>query len=172
MTDAPPAIRTLLAELDYELSNTRKTLIRIPAEQLDWLPHPRSMSFRGLATHLVNLLEWGAITLTKDVFDLAPPGVAAPRATAIASATEALELFDRRAVALRDALAAATDASLAAPWTLLAGGRPVFTMPRGVVFRRMVMYHSAHHRGQLTVYLRLMEAPLPALYGPSADETA
>jgi uncharacterized damage-inducible protein DinB len=75
-------------------------------------------------------------------------------------------------VTLRDALAAATDASLAAPWTLLAGGRPVFTMPRGVVFRRMVMYHSAHHRGQLTVYLRLMEAPLPALYGPSADETA
>jgi uncharacterized damage-inducible protein DinB len=156
----------LLAEFDHEMGTTRKLLDRVPDDKLSWKPHEKSMTLGGLATHLSNLPSWGDAIMNSPSFDLA---AAPPRMEAKGSRAEILSHFDgvvRRTRTLLDK----TDAELAAPWTLLRSGQEMFSVPRVAAFRSFVLYHSVHHRGQLSVYLRMNGVPIPAIYGPSADE--
>jgi uncharacterized damage-inducible protein DinB len=163
---------SLLPEFDHEMANTRKTLERIPTDKLDWRPHEKSMTLRNLATHLANLPSWTALAINEDTFDLAPPGAPLPPTPPVNSAEEAVEVFDKNIAAARAALASASDEQLLKPWTLLHGGKTVFTMPKMDVLRGFVMNHSIHHRAQLGVYLRLNDVAVPSIYGPSADESS
>lgn len=162
--------RMLLPELDQEMAGARKTLERVPEGRFAWKPHPKSYSMIDLATHVANVPGWGTLTITSDSFDVAPGGepVREPAATSVAGL---LEKFDAGVAAARAALEGASDAHLMAPWSLLANGQAMFTMPRVTVLRSFVMNHLVHHRAQLGLYLRLNDVPVPALYGPSADET-
>lgn len=162
--------KALLGEFDHEMANTRKTLARVPEDKFDWKPHEKSMTMGGLATHLANLPHWALETIGKESFDMAPPGAPPPRVAPARTRKEVLELFDGKVAAARAAIAGASDEHLKQPWSLLSGGQTVFSLPRIAVLRSLVMNHSIHHRGQLSVYLRLNNVPVPALYGPSADE--
>ena len=161
---------SLLPEWDQEMAALRKTLERIPEDKLDWKPHEKSMTFGGLATHLANLPHWAKVTMETDELDFMPVGEEPIREEPVESVQHALDLLDDRLSGARAAIAAASDEQLLTPWTLLAGGEEIFTMPRMAVLRGMIVNHMIHHRAQLTVYLRLNDVPLPALYGPSADE--
>jgi len=161
---------SLLPEFDMEMANTRKTLERIPADKFDFQPHPKSFSMIRLSTHIVNMLGWGKDTLTSDSFDVAPVGGEPYKEAPAESVAALLEKFDKNLVAFREALVNASDADLMANWSLLAGGNALFTMPRIACLRGMIFNHLIHHRAQLTVYLRMNDVPVPALYGPSADE--
>lgn len=159
----------LLPEFDREVATTRRVLERVPDGALDWRPHPRSMTLGALASHLGELGHWGQATVDLAGVDLEqmarPPGWTPP-----ASRAALLEAFDRHMTGARSALAGKTDAELMAPWTLRRGGQEFFTMPKATCLRTFVLNHLVHHRGQLTVYLRLLDVPLPSIYGPSADE--
>ncbi|MGA2580641.1 MAG: DinB family protein [Bryobacteraceae bacterium] len=167
-----PMNQALLTEFDHEMANTRKALARVPEDKFGWKPHEKSMTLGRLATHIAEMPGWVSTTLESESFDFAPPGAPAYQPKTAGSRAEILELFDKNAAAARTALSGASDAQLMVPWTLLAGGKAVFSMPRVAVLRSMVMNHTIHHRGQLVVYLRLNDVPVPALYGPSADEQA
>ena len=164
----------LLPEFDHEMANTRKTLERVPDDKLDWKPHAKSksMAMGGLATHLSNLPTWANHTIDKDSLDLAPEGKPLPPAPPVKSRTELLELFDSNVERARAAIAAASDEELFKPWTLQNNGKQILTLPKIAVLRGFVMNHNIHHRAQLGVYLRLNDIPVPAIYGPSADESA
>jgi uncharacterized damage-inducible protein DinB len=129
------------------------------------------MSFREIATHLANIPTWAVRSINRDSFDMSPPGEAPPRAAPVKSSAELLETFDRNVVAAREAISGASDEHLREKWSLLSGGKTVMTLSRVAVLRSFFMNHSIHHRGQLSVYLRLQDIPVPALYGPSADES-
>lgn len=165
-----PIRDALLPEFDQETANTRKVLERVPMDKADWRPHPKSWNMATLADHLQGILQWAVVTLTRDSFDVASPEAEHFRSKAAASREELLARFDEHRAAARAALAAAGDEDLMKPWTLLNGSETIFSMPRFAALRTFVLNHSVHHRGQLTVYLRLNDVPLPALYGPSADE--
>ena len=161
-----PLKDTLLAEFDHEMGTTRRLLDRVPEAQLEWKPHVKSMSLGGLATHLANLPNWGSTILNDPSFDLAagPPNMAT-----VTSRDELLSRFDGAAAQTRAALDK-TDAQLSTVWTLKRGDQEIFSMPRAAAFRTFVLYHLVHHRGQLSVYLRLNDVPVPTIYGPTADE--
>jgi uncharacterized damage-inducible protein DinB len=156
----------LIAEYDHEMGTTRRLLERITDDRLSFKPHDRSMSLGGLATHLSNLPNWGATILNEASFDLAsaPPNLAEK-----SSCVEILGLFDDTTKRTRAHLDK-SDGELLVPWSLTRGGHQIFSMPRIAAFRTFVLYHSVHHRGQLSVYLRLNGIAVPAIYGPSADE--
>ena len=160
----------LLPEFDHEMANTRKVLERCPEEKFGWKPHPKSFAMGALATHIVNMAGWTVDTMAHDSFDIAPPGAPPYKEEPLATTAELLARFDRNVTAARNALANATDAQFGATWSLLSGGQTLFSMPRIACIRGFVMNHSIHHRAQLTVYLRLNDVAVPALYGPSADE--
>ena len=157
---------SLLAEYDHEMATTRTLLERIPDNKLTWAPHEKSMALGGLATHLGHIPQWADAILNERSFDLAD---APPHARSGASRSEIVDLFDASTRQTR-AWMDKSDAEYAAPWTLKRGGRELFTMPRIAAFRSFILSHSIHHRGQLSVYLRLNDVPVPAIYGPSADE--
>ncbi len=159
----------LLPEFDHEMANTRRTLERIPEDKFGWKPHEKSGTLSWLATHLANLPSWSVLTIDQDSFDLPSPESRRQAPTAN-SRREILETFDKNVVAARAAIARASDAHLLKPWTLRSAGKTVLTLPRIAVLRGFVMSHSIHHRAQLGVYLRLNNVPVPAIYGPSADE--
>ncbi|HEY0003810.1 MAG TPA: DinB family protein [Pyrinomonadaceae bacterium] len=161
---------TLLPEFDHEMANTRKTLERVPEDRLGWKPHEKSTPMGGLATHLANLPSWTVHTLKKDSIDIAPVGGPPLRAEQLNSREEFLATFDKNVAEARAAIAEASDEEFFKPWSLLHGGKTVFTMPRMAVLRGMVMNHNIHHRAQLGVYLRLNDVAVPSIYGPSADE--
>ena len=160
----------LLPEFDQEMMNTRKTLERIPEEKLGWKPHEKSMSMIHLATHLAEIMHWSLSTLRESSFDVAPPDAPPYRTTPAHSRQEVLERFDQNVAEARGLLATTTDEQFFQPWSLLAGGKTLMSMPRVAVFRAFILSHSIHHRAQLGVYLRLNDVPVPAIYGPSADE--
>ncbi|HVB34537.1 MAG TPA: DinB family protein [Patescibacteria group bacterium] len=163
--------QALLAEFDHEMENTRKTLERVPEDKFSWKPHAKSMELGRLSTHVAELPGWIQQALQKDSLDINPPGGQGYQPPQISSRRQLLELFDKNVSAGRAALAAATDDQFGQPWSLLNAGKPIFTLPRAAVLRAMVMNHIIHHRAQLGVYLRLNDVPVPAIYGPSADET-
>ena len=162
-----PLVDALLPEFDHEMTTTRKVIERVPEDKFDWKPHAKSFSLGALATHLANLPTWGTETLTKSEIDLP---AAQPPLAALPSKTELMAVFDRNVAAARAALAGKTDAELLAIWSLKRGGRTLFSMPKTAVLRSFVLSHVIHHRGQLSVYLRLLDVPVPSIYGPSADE--
>ncbi len=162
----------LLPEFEHEMASTRRTLERVPEDKFDWKPHEKSMPLGGLATHLANIPSWVGHTIEKDALDVAPPGEPPLRMQQATSRAEVLQQFDQNVAAARAALAGASDEELLKPWTLLSGGKTVLSMPRVAVLRGFVLNHNIHHRAQLGVYLRLNDVPVPAIYGPSADESA
>ena len=160
----------MLPEFDMEMAGTRKTLERIPDDKFEFKPHAKSMTMRQLAVHVATVPSWMNLTLDQSAFDYAPVGGEPYQPPVVNSHKDLLEIFDRDVAKARQGLAAATDAQMMENWSLLAGGKTIFTMPRIAVLRSMVMNHLIHHRAQLGVYLRLNDVPVPALYGPSADE--
>ena len=160
----------LLPEFDQEMANTRKTLERVPDDKLGWKPHAKSFTMGALASHLATISMWGRETMLKDSVDVAPQGGPPPQEPVAASRKELLETFDKHTAEARAAIAGASDEHFMQPWSLLAGGKTLFTIPRIVCMRSYVMNHAIHHRAQLGVYLRLNDIPVPSIYGPSADE--
>ncbi len=160
----------LLPEFDQEMANTRKTLDRVPEDRFDWKPHEKSMLLGNLASHLSNLPTWMVYTINQDSLYLAPGGVPMPPVPRPNSRKELLDQFDDNTKRARAALAGASDEELFKPWTLLNAGNALLTLPKIAVLRSFVMNHIIHHRAQLGVYLRLNDIPVPAIYGPSADE--
>lgn len=157
----------LLPEFDHEMGMTRTLLERVPDDRLAWKPHERSMTLARLATHLAEVPGWVGTMLNESAFDtggLRPP----PRESG--SRHEILDLFDRNVAAARETIVGKSDAELMAPWTLKRDGRDLFTVPKVALLRSFLLSHVIHHRGQLSVYLRLNEVSVPAIYGPSADE--
>ncbi|MEZ4416178.1 MAG: DinB family protein [Gemmatimonadota bacterium] len=158
-------------DFQQEAASTRRVLERIPEEKFGWRPHAKSWSAAQLATHIANLPTWAMGILKQDALDINPPGGAAYTPPPLAqSRAELLETFDRNVGMAAAALKETTDAAFQAPWTFLNGGEVVFRIPRIASFESFVMRHWAHHRGQMTVYLRLLDVPLPQVYGPTADE--
>jgi uncharacterized damage-inducible protein DinB len=160
-------IDPLIEELKQEAATTRKHLERAPEKDFDWKPHEKSMSLGALCSHLAESSAWTAEILEKDGVDIDPssyqPWVAKSRA-------ELLEKFDANLATSLQVLKDQPDEKLMRPWTMRVGGKEVFTMPRLAVLRSFILSHVIHHRGQLGVYLRLRDVPLPAVYGPTADE--
>jgi uncharacterized damage-inducible protein DinB len=161
-----PLRDALLTEFDHEVATTRRLLERLPDDRLEWKPHHKSMSLGGLATHLGNIPNWAMAILDQASFDLAE---APPNLSALTSCQEILRAFDAATGRTRSAMDK-SDAEYLAPWCLKQDGRELFTLPRLAAFRTFVLHHLIHHRGQLSVYLRLNDIPVPAIYGPTADE--
>lgn len=161
------SMNALLAEYDQEMAGTRRALASIPGDALGFRPHEKSWTMGELATHIAGVPTWLRVTLETPELDLGEP-MESP--TVPSDAGELLARFDAGVAEARAALDAATPETMAEQWTLRSGDHVFFTLPRGTVVRTMVLSHMIHHRGQLTVYLRLAGAPVPGLYGPSADE--
>ena len=162
--------KSILPEFDHEMANTRKTLERVPNDKFAWKPHEKSMTLGDLATHLGNIPSWTKNTFEMDELDVAPPGAPPYRLEQAKSRDELLNAFDKNVSEARAALEAASDENWQGKWSLLMTGKTIFTLPRPAVFRGFIMSHSIHHRAQLGVYLRLLDVPVPSIYGPSADE--
>ena len=160
----------LLGEMDQELAGTRHVLERVPEAKLAWQPHAKSMTMGKLASHLSDVAGWGVHTMELPELDVAPLNGPAYVPSDFRTVREILANFDATNTRLRAIVAAAPDAAYMVPWSLLMGGKIIFTMPRIAVMRSMIFNHTVHHRAQLTVYLRMNDVPVPALYGPSADE--
>jgi uncharacterized damage-inducible protein DinB len=156
----------LLPEFDNETQKTRKLLKVVPFDDPGWKPHEKSMSIAQLAGHVAELVSWAAETINKPSLVI-EPGYQPFRPQ---SAKQLLEVFDARAAESRTAIAEATDDHLQQIWSLSFGEQKIFSLPRFSVLRNVVLNHMIHHRGQLSVYLRLKDVPIPGMYGPSADE--
>ena len=163
-----PLNKPLIAELKHEAGNTRKMLERVPFENTTWKPHAKSREVIQLATHVATVLRWVKRAIEMDEFDLAAPNnlqVIEPK-----NSGELLDLFNKTGADAEQALENVSDETLMKPWTFRSGQHVVFTMPKAAVIRNMAFNHYIHHRGQLSVYLRLLDVPIPGMYGPSADE--
>ena len=157
----------LIAELENEAKVTRKILERVPADKFDWKPHEKSMTMSRLATHVAEMHGWTNSTVEQPELDFAKMDYKPfePRTT-----EDLVEHFEKCFSGAIDSLKKASDEIWSEPWSLKNGETVYFTMPKIVVMRSMVLNHIVHHRGQLSVYLRLNDIPVPAMYGPSADE--
>ena len=162
--------QALLPEFDLEMAGVRKTLERVPEDKFDWRPHPKSATMGRLASHLATLPTMAVRVIQKDSHEIAPGGQPPAGPPKLATRQEVVETFDKNRDAARAVIAGASDEHLTKTWTLLFHGKTVFSLPRGDVLRRTLLSHMIHHRAQLGVYLRLNDIPVPALYGPSADE--
>ncbi len=158
----------LLVEFDNEMNKTRATLERVPADKPEFAPHPRSMPLGRLAPHVAQLPAFGEIILTTPELDFAK-GKFTPYP--MESAAQLVKLFDEAAAKTRKALAAVQDDAWMEHWKLMMQGKSLFEGSRFLAYRQMFLNHLVHHRAQLGVYLRLNDKPVPAIYGPSADDT-
>lgn len=159
-----------LAELDREAAGTRRVLERLPDGRSGWKPHEKSMSLGRLSTLVATMPSWITMMVHQNELDFRPPGGSRYQPQELHTSRELVEAHDAHVAKAREALAGTTDEHLMTPWRFLVGGRVVSESPRHIVLRDGVFNHLAHHRGQLTVYLRLNAVPVPAIYGPSADE--
>lgn len=160
-----------LPELDHEMGTTRRVLERVPDGHMEWRPHPKSMTLGRLATHIAELPSFADRILRHESFNIAPQaGETTYRPQTLATRQEILDLFDRNVAAARELIAGTDDAAFGQTWSFLRGDQAIFILPRVAVVRSMMFSHVIHHRGQLTVYLRLNDVPLPSVYGPTADE--
>lgn len=162
-------VSVLLPEFDHEMATTRRVLERVPAHAFDWKPHEKSMSLGELCAHLANIPAWCSAVLELEGVDLSIDGDRY-RSTFPQSPEGLIKDFEGKLAAARAKLVQQTDPELKARWTLKNGGHEVFTLPRITAIRSFILNHSIHHRGQLTVYLRLNNVALPPVYGPTADE--
>ena len=166
-----PIAQQLLPEFDHEMATTRTLLARVPDAAASWRPHAKSMSMGELAQHIVNVVQLAHPIVHLPAFDFAAPE-AKPYVTPKYTSTTALvDMFDRNVKIARDAIGAAADPAMGEGWTLRAGPKTIMSLPRAATLRTLILSHIIHHRGQLSVYLRLNEVPVPAIYGQSADET-
>lgn len=160
----------ILPEFDQEMANTRKVLERVPDDKLDWKAHPKSNTIGWNANHLAEMPAWAEGTLTRESWDIAPVGGERYQSPKLTSRKAILDLFDKNVAAARKAIAAVKDQDVGKMWSLLQGGKPLFTMPRAAVIRNFVLNHTIHHRAILCVYLRLNDIAVPGMYGPSGDQ--
>ena len=159
-----PIIDPLLREFDAEMPVTRRLLERLPIEKLAWKPHAKSKSLGELATHITELPRWG-LRIGQSAF-----AVGSEKAPPLSSTADFLARFDENVAACRAAMAGMTDEQLKERLTVTRNGAEFFTLSKISVLRRVLLNHMIHHRGQLSVYLRLHDVPLPSIYGPTADE--
>jgi len=160
-----PIIDSILMELDQEAATTRKVLERVPEASLGWKPHPKSMSLGQLSLHVASIPGRLAEIISKDSFEPSQSGQ-----PAAASKAELLSTLEKEHAQAKSILGKMDDAFLQAPWSLTRGGHVLLKVPRISVIRSILLNHWYHHRGQLSVYLRLLDVPVPSIYGPSADE--
>lgn len=155
----------LLPEFEQEMATTRRVLERVPDDKPDWKPHPKSFSIAHLAQLIASMSGWIGQAINHTDLDLATGGLGYSNQ----KTQSLLEKFDEGVRMSRDAIANATDADYSVPWSLKMNGKVLYTAPRHVVIRQDIS-HLSHHRGQMTVYLRLLDVPIPSIYGPTADE--
>lgn len=160
-------IDSLVRELTHETRTTRRHLERLPDDKLGWKPHAKSYTAGALACHLIDCIRWTQPLFTRDGFDVDPSTFDCCQAASVA---DLLATFDADVARCGGVLAAVAEEDLTKPWRLGVKGRQLFERPKGDVFRDFVLSHLIHHRGQLTVYLRLLDVPLAGTYGPTADE--
>ena len=161
-----PMIDAFLAQLGQEAVTTRRLLERLPASRLTWRPHAKSFTLGQLALHIASIAPGVAGMAMEDTYEAPDFHQAEP-----ADSTEVLKTFDRGVVEARGKLSTLSDAALGSPWTLTRNGQALMTFPRVVLVRTFLLNQLYHHRGQLTVYLRQLDVPLPSIYGPTADES-
>lgn len=162
----PATTAELYADLDLELAATRRILERVPFEHWDWKPHEKSFSLGRLATHLADLPRFAHAMASTEELDMSNwPGPSVVR-----NREELIALFDERSASMRRAVASLDEKRLAAHWRLRMGDMVFLDAPRSLLLRQHGISHPVHHRAQLTVYLRLLNVPVPGLYGPSADD--
>jgi len=157
----------MVQEFVHEAAGTRKMLDRLPEDKLSWKPHEKSMSLGRLASHLAEIAEWTGTIVNDDVFDM---DAADYKPADLDSKQAILDRFDASVAQFESLMSGKTDEQLMQTWQMKQGGNVVLTMPRAVCLRSFVLSHAVHHRGQFSVYLRENDVPLPAIYGPSADE--
>ena len=160
----------LLAELDHEMATTRAILARVPDKAATWKPHPKSMSMGELAQHIVNVLGLSDPVVKRAELNFADPATATYTSPKYQSTAALVEMFDRNVSTARTAIATASDETMRESWALRAGPKTIFSLPRAATLRSFILSHIIHHRGQLSVYLRINDVPLPPIYGPTADE--
>jgi uncharacterized damage-inducible protein DinB len=158
-------VDSILMELEQEAQTTKRVLDRIPENKLAWRPHPKSLSLGQLALHIASAPGNVAAIAAQDTFEA--PNFAQAEAK---SRQEVLDAFSKSLASTKDTLKNMDDARLAATWTLTKNGKVVMSVPRIGFLRSVLMNHVYHHRGQLSVYLRMLDVPVPSIYGPSADE--
>jgi uncharacterized damage-inducible protein DinB len=159
---------TVLPEFDREMATTRTMLERVPEDRAQWTPHAKSWTMGELAAHIGNLPRLGLITMEADELDVNPPS-GSRNNPSFDTTANLVRSFDDSVKRARAAIESASDSDMMEPWTLRRAGKTIWTLPRAAVLRSFILSHMIHHRGQLSVYLRLNDVPLPAVYGPSAD---
>jgi uncharacterized damage-inducible protein DinB len=159
----------MIMEVKYEGENTRKMLERVPYESATYKPHEKSRALANEAFHIANIGSWIGRIATTNELDVTKPG-AIPKTELPKSSEELLALFDKNQTEALKHLENTTDEAFMTPWTLRNGEHVVFTLPKVAAIRNLGLNHTYHHRGQLSVYLRLLGVPVPGMYGPSADE--
>ena len=159
---------SFLPELEHEAATTRRVLERVPEDKLDWKPHEKSMSLRRLATHTAMVTGDVADFISPEEMKLTPESM---KSVELGSVQEMLDAADSSVARAKEYLAGLDDETAKTTWKLSMDGKQLLAMPRLVVIRSLMFNHWYHHRGQLTVYLRLLNVPVPSVYGPSADES-
>jgi uncharacterized damage-inducible protein DinB len=163
-------VKGLVAEFDHEAAGTRKALDRVPEQHVMWTPHPKSKPLGELALHIAGLPVWIGRILSSPEYDFMAPGAPTPGLQPWQSKEVLMAKFDRNVADARASMLATSDEQMMEKWSLKRAGDVIFTLPRVAAIRSMVLSHTIHHRGQLTVYLRLKDVPVPGIYGPTADE--
>ncbi|MEY8192170.1 DinB family protein [Peribacillus simplex] len=161
--------KLIVGDVTHELATTRRILERLPEEHMSWKPHEKSMTLGGLATHLINLLNWRVALIQYPEFDLSAVPL---RREPLEKRADVLEEFDANVGKLEKLLAECEEKTLGEEWTLCHGDHIILQEPRAIALRTFGLSHMVHHRAQLGVYLRLLDIPVPGIYGPSADEGA
>ena len=159
--------QALIMELQVEAANTRKILAAVPVDQNDFKPHEKSMPLGRLASHVAELAGWVSITMDQDALDFATMEY---KPTIATSTEQLIELHDANLSKAIASLENAKNEDFGNMWTLRNGEHVHFTLPKAAVVRSFALSHLYHHRGQLSVYLRLLDAPVPGMYGPSKDD--
>jgi len=165
-----PIIDAFLAELEHESATTRRLLERVPEEKMGWKPHEKSMTLSRLSGHIAELPGWSKTILADDEFHMDRESRHGYRAHRPETTAELLRVHDENVAGYRAAAEGVSDEHLRGRWKMYAGGKVLLDMTRTVALRSFVMNHLIHHRGQLSVYLRLLGVPLPPIYGPTADD--
>jgi uncharacterized damage-inducible protein DinB len=164
----PQILEAMIAEIEREGATTKRVLLRVPRDKLAWKPHPKSMSLGQLALHIATIPAGVSQVAQVDEFDAGAASFNPPSAN---SMDEVLAALDSSVRTGQDYLGSVSESAAAGNWRAMANGKEVMSMPRTVMLRSIMLNHWYHHRGQLSVYLRLLDIPVPVIYGPSADES-
>jgi uncharacterized damage-inducible protein DinB len=161
------AVQLAFGDIKGELASTRRMIAAVPDDKFDWKPHTKSMALGALAGHIVQMAGWGRMILESTEYDFSKAGPQKPKPETNAAL---LAELDANTAEMLAALAKTTVSDLAVNWDLKYNGNTIFGGPRSTVLRSLYMSHIIHHRAQLSIYLRLLDIPMPGMYGPSADE--